>query len=107
MPTSGKIVVPLTETSVLDAGDIGGNLLRGQWEQCGPRPSTDVKAYPKLASDKPLFGTITVGRDERKPAAAAVHREERIVSGADACRVRAAALRGIVAMRGLDNERFH
>ncbi len=68
---SGKIVVPLTEVSVLDAGDIGGNLLRGQWEQCGPRPSTDVKAYPKLASDKPLFGTITVGRDERKPDAGA------------------------------------
>ncbi|MHC4402784.1 MAG: hypothetical protein ACYTG0_24235 [Planctomycetota bacterium] len=61
----GKPVFEMEEVSVFslsESGDVDA-LLRGQGVKCETEPSPAVKAYPKLRSERPLYGTVALDRN--------------------------------------------
>jgi len=63
----GRIECDLTEVSVFQLDE--RNLLRGQRVECGTQPCEEVRAYPKLASKRPLYGVAEFDKSyySRKP----------------------------------------
>jgi hypothetical protein len=53
----------MREISVFDNSDPQSryNLCRGEYAECLPEPSKEVKAYPKLNSKRPLYGVVKCG----------------------------------------------
>ena len=49
----------LREVSVFDQG--ADNFIRGQFGPCREKPFTEVKAYPRFKSAKPLYGSVSFG----------------------------------------------
>ncbi|MHC4402783.1 MAG: hypothetical protein ACYTG0_24230 [Planctomycetota bacterium] len=69
-----EAVFEMREISVFDklAEEDGGGprryqLMNGQHASCTPEPNDEVKAYPKLKSRQPLYGTLAVQRSLLNP----------------------------------------
>jgi len=68
--TAEEAVFRLREVSAFDeSGGVWYRLLRGQYVQCSTEPDKEVKAYPKLRSKRPFYGTVTFDPDRTDPKA--------------------------------------
>jgi hypothetical protein len=68
--TAEEAVFEMREVSAFDeSGGVWYRLLRGQYVQCSTEPDKEVKAYPKLRSKRPFYGTVTFDPDRTDPKA--------------------------------------
>ena len=60
--------VPLKEISVFDVPvTVNRRFIFGAYVVCQTEPDEDVKRYPELKSDKPLYGSFQVGGERTEP----------------------------------------
>ena len=66
----GEAVFEMQEVSVFGQSDsrLFSRLVRGQSARCETEPDEEVKAYPKLKSNRPFYGTVTFDRDYYEPS---------------------------------------
>lgn len=67
--TEGETVFEMREVPVFSRSDsrVFSRLVRGQSAQCDTEPNEEVKAYPKLKSKRPFYGTVTFDREYYDP----------------------------------------
>ncbi len=67
--TAEEAVFEMREVSIFGRGESRdfNRLTRGQHAECETEPNEDVKAYPKLESKRPYYGTVTFGRSPYEP----------------------------------------
>ena len=67
--TASEAVFEMREVSVFSRSDsrVFGRLVRGQTARCDIEPNEEVKAYPKLKSKRPFYGTVTFDREYYDP----------------------------------------
>jgi hypothetical protein len=70
-----EAVFEMREVSAFDKsdGNGGGSLTRGQYAECSTEPDKGVKAYPKLKSQRPLYGKLLFDRNLSSGKASEFH----------------------------------
>jgi hypothetical protein len=71
---AGEVVFEMKEVSLFDQKDGAANsqypMSGGQSASLSTQPAKEVKAYPKLKSKQPLYGSIVLNRNAQKPGRA-------------------------------------
>ena len=63
-PAAKDAVFKMEEVSAFDVKEVGPYgvmMMGGQSAFCGPTPNSEVKAYPKFKSKRPMYGTVILG----------------------------------------------